>query len=117
MAVLEREAEFALLLSLGLTPRQLAISITLESLLLTAIGIAGGAAIGAVLVWYYGNYGFVIPGSEEMLKMWALPSRLYPHFQLEPWIRGIAAIVAVGIVSIILPLFRLWSIKPVEARR
>jgi ABC-type lipoprotein release transport system permease subunit len=46
MSVLERRREFAVLLAIGTTPRQVAGQILLESLLLAVLGVATGLAIG-----------------------------------------------------------------------
>lgn len=117
MAVLERETEFALLMSLGVSPIRVGLSIVIESALLILLGLLGGILAATALLSYFGHFGFVIPGSEEILKMWALPSRLYPRFLPTPWVRGIGAVIAVGILAMILPLLRLGKIDPVEARR
>ena len=117
MAVLEREGEFALLLSLGLSPVQIGLSIVIESTLLVAIGLVVGAFAACGLIWYFGNFGFIIPGSEEMLKIWGLPSRLYPRFLPVPWIRGLSAVAVVGVLALLVPLIRLRSISPTDARR
>jgi ABC-type lipoprotein release transport system permease subunit len=57
-AVLERRREFAVLVALGMKPRQIAYVVTAEALALGAAGAVVGLAIGLPVVWHLSTTGF-----------------------------------------------------------
>jgi ABC-type lipoprotein release transport system permease subunit len=59
-AVLERRREFAVLVALGMRPRQVALLVASEALALGAAGAAIGLALGCPAVWYLSTTGFDI---------------------------------------------------------
>lgn len=57
MSVLERSREFAVLLAIGTTPRQLAGQVLIESVLLSVLGVAFGLAFGGAASGWLQVYG------------------------------------------------------------
>ena len=117
MSVMERTREFGVMLALGETPFQLALLIILECLLLTLLGVVLGTTFGSATILYYGKYGFYVPGSEEVMKVWSLPVAIYTQLTLRSLTSGPLVILLTSLLSVLYPAFRLMRVEPVEALR
>ena len=117
MSVLERTREFGIMLAIGCTPMRISILICIESLLLTGMGILFGASIGALIVLYFIQYGFHIPGSEEIMQMWNISMAIYPQITLQSITISPAIIFIVAFLSSLYPAIRIWKLEPVTAIR
>lgn len=115
MAVLERTKEFGVLMALGARRTNIGILIFIEALLLAAIGVTFGIFIGCLVVYYFGLFGFHIPGSEVIMKVWHMPGILYPTLSLESILRGPRVVFLATLLAAIYPAFKAATIKPLEA--
>lgn len=117
MAVLERTREFGVMLALGTRARSIAGLIFIECAMLTALGNLLGAACGAMIVAYFGVTGFSIPGTEEILKQWNLPSAIHPSLSPAALSIGPLVLTAAALISIVYPICKIFHLSPVEAMR
>ena len=117
MSVLERTREFGVMLSLGMGPGKLARLVGLETLMMSAIGLAFGVLLGGLLVWYLSFAGFYFPGMEEMGKRFNLPARMYPELSLLAILWGPATVFLFALLAALYPALRLFRLQPVPAMR
>ncbi|WP_433148506.1 ABC transporter permease [Actinomadura nitritigenes] len=98
ISVLERRAEIGLRRSLGATRGQIRTQFLAESLLLSALGGLGGAAIGALVTGGYAAY----QGWPIVIPAWAV-------------LGGVAATLVIGAVAGLYPAIRASRLSPTEA--
>ncbi len=98
ISVLERRAEIGLRRSLGATRGQVRTQFLTESLLLSALGGAGGAILGSGVTAAYSSY----QGWLTVIPLWALTG-------------GIAATLVIGGVAGLYPAIRASRLSPTEA--
>jgi putative ABC transport system permease protein len=98
ISVLERRAEIGLRRSLGATRGQIRLQFLAESLLLSALGGAGGVLLGIVVTGIYAatqNWPTVVP-------VWAMAG-------------GVLATLLIGAVAGLYPAVRASRLSPTEA--
>lgn len=117
MSVLERTHEFGIVMALGLTPGRLGRLVMLETTIMGLLGLALGALLGALVVYYFSVYGFAYPGMEEMATRFNLPARFYPRVSLLTVFPGPAIVLAFTILAALYPALRLHRLHPVAAMR
>ncbi len=117
MSILERTKEFGMLLALGMNPKSIVSLILLECVLLLCVGIIPGIALGAGILYYFHIYGFSIPGTEEAMKMWNLPSAIHPEITLLNLSLGPSILFLLAVVLIIPFVLRIFKLEPLEAMR
>ncbi|WP_369141807.1 ABC transporter permease [Streptomyces sp. R44] len=98
ISVLERRAEIGLRRSLGATRGHIRTQFLAESLLLSALGGAGGALLGAAVTTGYA----VSQGWPAVIPAWAI-------------LGGIAATLAIGTLAGLYPAVRASRLSPTEA--
>ncbi len=117
MSVLERTREFGTMMALGFKPSRLSRLVMLETMMMAALGLILGIALGFVVTGYLSRVGFAYPGMEEMAVKFNLPDRMYPTISLLSLTLG-PAIVAIGsLLAAIYPATRLYRLRPIEAMR
>lgn len=115
MSVLERTREFGILLSLGMRPARITQLVYLECVFLSLVGVLLGIIIGGAVVIYFGVYGFSIPGSEEIMKIWNLPAAIYPRLSFTGLTLGPGLVLGMSILAVTYPAFRVFRLRPLEA--
>lgn len=120
MAVLERRREFGLLVALGMRPRSIALMVTAESALLTALGAGVGLAAGLAAHGYFAVHGLDISAmSSESLSVAgvAIDTVVYSHLYPGriPW--SILFISLLGLAAALYPALRAARTPPTEAMR
>jgi ABC-type lipoprotein release transport system permease subunit len=119
-AVLERRHEFAILVALGMKPRQIAFLVTAEALALGAVGAVLGLAIGLPVVWYLSTTGFdlgmfmdieVTSGGMLFDKVW--------RAQMGAWVVTETLFIAFGstLLASVYPAWFAIRTDPAEALR
>ncbi|BFM14792.1 ABC transporter permease [Maricurvus nonylphenolicus] len=117
MSVLERTREFGIVLSLGLTPARLGRLVMLEAFLMAALGFVLGIALGVALVAYLNVNGFSIPGMEEAMARYNLPTHIYPSLNVWVLVLGPAIVWLGCLLASFYPALRLQFLHPIEAMR
>ena len=98
ISVLERRAEIGLRRSLGATRGQVRVQFLAESLLLSALGGAGGVLLGVLVTALYATY----QGWPSVVPAWASGG-------------GVAATMVIGVVAGLYPAIRASHLSPTEA--
>lgn len=118
MMTAERRHEFGVLIALGMKRYKLILVITLESIMMTILGvIAGVAASLPLIIWFHFN---PIPLSDQLAQVsesYGLEAII--PFSVAPEIFGYQAlaVLAIGLVAIFYPVFKISKMKPSEAMR
>ena len=117
MSVLERTREFGVMMALGVKPTRLGALVMTETALMSALGLAIGAAFGFMLTYYLSIVGFSYPGMEEMAAQFNLPDRMYPSLSVFSILLGPGIIFICSLLASIYPSLRLYYLQPVSAMR
>ena len=117
MSVLERTREFGIVMALGLTPGRLGRLVMLETILMGAIGLVGGALLGLLVTGWFAIYGLSFPGMEDMAMQFNLPGRIYPKPTMLSVLGGPLVVFLFTLLAAIYPALRLRWLRPVEAMR
>lgn len=116
MSLLEREREFGLMLSIGLSRGQLAKLVAIETQLTLLLGIGLGVMIGMALVQYYTSVGLTIPGTEELYAEYGLSATLYPALSWFSVLFAPAVLWGGGVMMGAVMTLRLYRLTPLSGR-
>lgn len=117
MSMFERVREFGLLKAIGARSSFIGRLVIAESVLLGALGAAGGLSVGAALIVYYGKQGLRLPINDAVGFFMPFDALLYLRFD---WPRHLVALSAVFVtcaLSGLPPALRAMRLKPAEALR
>lgn len=117
MSVLERTHEFGILLALGMRPSKVARMVWLEILMLLALGLTIGIALGALASGWYSIHGLALPGSDGVFAKWGIPGRMYPQITSFSLLAAPIAIAIFTSLTGLFPLVHLRRLQPVSAMR
>ena len=117
MSVLERTHEFGVMMALGFRPGSLARLVFLETAVMSFIGLVIGSLLGSLLAGYFSINGLIIPGMEEVMDQYNLPSDIYPMVNLISVLVGPVVVFIGAMLAAIYPALRLYSLQPVTAMR
>jgi ABC-type lipoprotein release transport system permease subunit len=117
MAIFERTREFGVLMAIGTTPGRLTKVLLLESMTLTAIGIAAGIAIGCLITLYFQKFGIDISGASELLNKFGITGRIHPKLSMLTAVSGPLAVWAITFLAALYPALKVRKLQPVEAMR
>ncbi len=115
MAVFERKKEFGVLLALGSSPGRVSRMILSECGVLTGLGIFAGILLGAAVTLYFQSKGIAFSGTEELLRQFGLPERMYPRLSLLSAVAGSAVVLIITSFAVIYPALKVLKLRPVEA--
>lgn len=121
VSVLERTREFGVMSALGLAPGKLALMVTLEAVMTTALGFAVGALLGyglntALATWnvlgplFTGVFG-------DFLSSFAMTGEVYTALSLGYLGYAAVTIVIAGVLAAVFPARRVRRLNPAEAMR
>lgn len=117
MAIFERKKEFGVLMSIGMKPRRLVVLMLLESFSMTAVGLVLGILCGIGITLLAARYGISMGDSAEFMAQYGMPERLYPKLTLLSVTVGPLLIFVVTLLTALIPVLRIPSLRPVEALR
>ena len=115
MAILERTREFGVMMAIGTSPSRITKLVMFESICMTIVGIVLGIIIGSLVTLYFQKHGIFIAGTEDILKEYGIPERLYPRLSLISAVAGPLVVFLITFVSSVFPALRIRKLKPVEA--
>ena len=115
MAIFERTREFGVMMAIGTTPSRITKLVMFESICMTIVGILLGIIIGSLVTLYFQNKGIYIAGTEDILKQYGIPDRLYPRLSLISAAAGPLVVFVITFVSSVFPALKIRKLKPVEA--
>ena len=121
MAVKERIRELGLLAALGMTPGRIARLVLAETLILCAIAIAIGLALGYSAHYYFANTGIELSALSDLdyeisgvlMEDMALRSR----FNAVKWVSATVGVFVLVMLSAFYPAFRATRVEPATAMR
>ncbi len=117
MSVLERTHEFGVLLAIGMRPSMIGTMIWLELLALAFLGGLAGVAVGGIVSLWFMQHGIALPGLEQILKQYGLPTRLYPAVSLLSVSLGPLAIVLSICIGGLVPYLHVRRLQAASAMR
>ncbi len=118
MIIYERTPEFGMLMAVGMRPHHIIIQLQIEALLVCLLGIAIGLAISAIGIGILSRTGIAMPAQAgELLKMMAMPDRMYPQFSATALYIAIPIMLVGTQLAALLPSLRLRHMRTVEALR
>ena len=115
MAIFERTREFGVMMAIGTSPSRITKLVLFESVCMTLVGILLGILIGSVLTLYFQKHGIYIAGTEDILKQYGIPDRLYPRLSLLSGTAGPFVVFLITVVSAVFPALKIRNLKPVDA--
>jgi len=115
MAIFERTREFGVMMAIGTTPSRVTTLVMFESICMTLIGMILGIVIGSMMTLYFQKYGIYIAGTEDILKSYGIPDRLYPRLSLMSITAGPLVVFLITIASAVFPALKIRRLKPVDA--
>ncbi|MBK1726755.1 lipoprotein-releasing ABC transporter permease subunit [Halorhodospira neutriphila] len=120
MVVRDKQADIAILRTLGLPPRSIMAVFIIQGALIGAVGTALGAAGGVALAL---NVETVVPALEQLLNVEFLPADVYYISDLPAELRGLDVVrvtglaLALSLVATLYPAWRGARTEPAEALR
>ncbi|MEM1112969.1 MAG: FtsX-like permease family protein [Pseudomonadota bacterium] len=117
MSVLERTREFGVMMALGLRPSGLSRLVLLETASMALLGTILGCLLGGAVTAYFMFYGLSLPGMEEAMSQYNLPSTLHPELNLYSLLLGPAVVLIGSLLAAIYPALRIYVLQPVSAMR
>ena len=117
MSVLERTKEFGIMLALGSRPVFLSKIIVTEGILLCATGVLLGISGGIALIFYFHRVGFSVPGADEVLKLWSIPSVIRPEVTLPVISLAPTIILLASLAALVYPAWKAARTNPLDAIR
>ena len=117
MAIFERTREFGVLMAIGTTPGRLTKVLLIESMTLTAIGIAAGIIMGSLITLYFQSHGIDFSGASELLSQFGISGRMYPKLSWLSAVSGPLAVWLITFLAALYPALKVRRMQPVEAMR
>jgi len=121
MSVLERTREFGVMLSLGMKPRQIALLVLSEGLVLGTLGAIGGLLLGLLMSWPSVIYGIdfsEMMGTEQMESGGiSINAHMYAAWDPDRMALYVCGAVIFCLLASIYPAWTISKLRPVEALR
>ena len=120
MNLFERTKEFGVILSIGMTPRELQLLIFLECFFLGVLGIFIGTMMGALAIYYHQWTGFDMSpffGTRTGSEGFTFDMVIRPIFIFGPYLKIIALELCFLIVAGLYPAWKVSKLNPIEVLR
>jgi lipoprotein-releasing system permease protein len=120
VSVIERTREFGIIAAVGLSPRALAVMVTLESVFTTFLGWLLGLVVAYALIGYMATHNVLGPFMRELIGAFpaaGLTSEIYADPSPIYGLYATLTILLAAVFSILIPARRVLRLKPAEAMR
>lgn len=117
MAVLERTREFGVMMALGTSRRRLTRLLLAESMLLTALGVLVGVALGCGVTLFFEARGIDMGEASELLAQFGISGALHPRLGPLSLAIGPGLVLIVTFFAALYPALRVRRLTPVAAMR
>jgi len=114
MAVFERVREIGLMLALGMKPSAILYQVLLESLMLLALGLLLGNLLAVATILPLRG-GIDLSAVAQGFEMMGASSTLYPALKAQDLLTANIVVIALGLLTSLLPAWRASRYRPVEA--
>jgi ABC-type lipoprotein release transport system permease subunit len=114
MAVFERVREIGLIQALGMKPSAILYQVLLESVMLLILGLLVGNILAVASVCPIRD-GLDLSVVSEGMEMMGVSSVLYPALKMQDLITANVVVIFLGILTSLLPAWRVPQYRPVEA--
>jgi ABC-type lipoprotein release transport system permease subunit len=116
MMISERKREFGVLVAIGMQKKKLKMVVTIEMMLLGAIGLVSGLLASTPLILYFYYYPIVLKGElASMMEEWGWDA-VMPTAWFGPYFYWQTVVVALMVVlATIYPLRKIGRLKEIEA--
>ena len=114
VSILERTREFGILIALGTPQKQLRLQVTLEALTLGTLGFVLGVFFSYGVLWYLAHDGLDLRRYAAGLEAFGYNAVIFADIKLRYFTNTFFAIVAAALVSVLLPMYRLKKLHPIE---
>ncbi|MBN2077414.1 MAG: ABC transporter permease [Spirochaetes bacterium] len=118
MSVFERTREFGVMLAIGTRPGQILAMVTIESFIISILGIILGCIVGGALAWYFMVFPLDYTSYQKELEVWGftmtkVPAKIAFSYFLETSL----IIFIISMLFTIMPARRAARLQPVRAIR
>jgi len=117
ISVLERVREFGILIALGTSFRLISIMIFFEAFFIGFIGFLVGSIFGFLILLYCSIYGLNLSFFSEGLNSFGMSAILFTDIKIGYFVLAFVAVFITTLCSIIIPIYKLRKLRPVEAIR
>jgi len=114
MAVFERVREFGLMQALGMKPVVILYQVLLESLLLLSLGLLAGDLLAVATVLPFRD-GIDLSAFAQGYEMMGVSPMLYPSLNLRDFLMANTVVIALGLLTSLVPAWRASQYRPVDA--
>jgi ABC-type lipoprotein release transport system permease subunit len=114
VSVLGRVREFGIMQAVGMHFNLIVRQILLEALILGLFGYITGALLGLFALVYLRDVGLDFSAFSDALEMWGYEAVIYGSIKSSYFTHTFLAIVLASLLSVWLPLRKIWALKPID---
>lgn len=118
MSVFERTREFGIMISIGTGPREIFYMVLVESIVISAIGILFGLALGYLVSYYFTVFPLDFSSYEKEMELYGMSTLVYyAKIKISDFIRASIIILLLAGIFSYFPARRAAGLNPVTAIR
>ncbi len=113
VSMLERTREFGILMAIGTPHSMLGVQVFTEAVVLGCLGFLCGAVLSYGVLYYLCHYGLDLRAFAEGLEAFGLNAIVHADMKWGYFVHSLFAILLASMVSVVLPLYRIFRLNPV----
>lgn len=117
MAVLERTKELGMLMAIGMNRRKVFLTILLETIGLSMLGVPIGVALGALTVALTHRTGINLGQFEAGMDQFGLATMVYPSLDVGTYVSVALSVLVTAVLAAIYPARKAVQLQPMDALR